>query len=235
MSEQINHEVLGASRFALQYQQATKLRAFAQVLLVMCNNIEDCLQTLALLKDIDNAYGAHLDVIGDIVGISRIVPNSLPLKFFGFADTIGGSGNFGEETDIGVGSRFWDEGEPLADTTILNDPEYKLLIRAKIVKNHSKGNGDSILQGLQYLFGPAPVNVTNFGGMHMGVSIGRLLSFQERAIITQLDILPCPAGVGITSRVTYAGPVFGFADTPGGLPFGEETDPSIGGIFAEEF
>jgi len=234
-SEVIDHNELGLSRLALQYSEAERLKAFISLLLGISNNIEEALQKLALMKDIDEAFGAHLDVIGDIVGVSRVIPNSVALKYFGFEDGGSGADIFGEEGMTGIGSRFYSEGDSTLTTTVLNDPEYRLLIRAKIVKNHSRGNGDSILAGLFYLFGPSPVGVTNFGDMHMGISIGRLLSFQEIAIIEELDILPCPAGVGITSKVMYPGVAFGFEGLPGAMPFGEEGLPDVGGIFAEEF
>jgi hypothetical protein len=80
------------------------------------------------------------------------------------------------------------------------------------------------------------VAVNDQGGMAVQVAVGRQLTFLEKVLITNLDILPRPAGVRISQRVTYnAANYFGFSDQIGALTFGEEGSTVIGGQFAEEF
>lgn len=74
-------------------------------------DIEALFAKVAEQTDIDLAEGVNLDVLGDIVGIGRIVPDSLALPFFGF-DGQAGAGNFGEEDISDIGKPFFEEGEP---------------------------------------------------------------------------------------------------------------------------
>lgn len=231
----LDHQALGRSRVATQYTESPKFLAYIRALLDSSAELETVLQQVAAQTDIDVAEGVNLDVIGEIVGIGRILPNSLAVKFFGFEGQPGGD-VFGEEDVLGIGSRFRDELEPETATSVLGDPEYRLLIRAKIVKNHAHGTCEDILKGLAYLFNAPMAIVEDLGGMAIGIAIGRQLTFQERTIVQTLDILPRPAGVRIKWQVMFsADHYFGFDGQPGALSFGEEDQPSIGGLLAEEF
>lgn len=234
----IDHQATGRSRAALQYQESPKFLAYLKALLAAPVELEGVLQKVALQTDIDQAEGMNLDVLGEIVGISRIVPNSIPVQFFGFQGQPGAL-VFGEEGYPGNGGRFREETESEFATSVLADPDYRLLLKAKIVKNHSKGTNEDMLKGLSYLFGQGgmavQVAVNDQGGMAVQVAVGRQLTFLEKVLITNLDVLPKPAGVRISQRVTYnAANFFGFSDQPGALTFGEEGSPT-GGQFAEEF
>ena len=231
----LDHQSLGRSRVATQYTESQKFLAYIRALLDSSADLESVLQKVAEQSDIDLAEGVNLDVIGEIVGVSRIIPESIAVRFFGFEGQPGGD-VFGEEGVLGIGSRFRDELEPETATSVLADPEYRLLIRAKIVKNHAHGTNEDILQGLAYLFNAPRTVVEDLGGMAIGVAIGRQLTFQEKALVTVLDILPRPAGVRINWRATFdSANYFGFDGQPGALSFGEEGQPSIGGLLAEEF
>jgi hypothetical protein len=234
-SRLIDHQATGRSLVATQYTQSPRFLAWLRALLEKCDSIEKLFQKIAIQSDIDEAEGVNLDVIGDIVGVNRIVPDAVALQFFGFegqpaADT------FGEEGRLTVGSRFREESETNTTSTVLYDPEYRLLIRAKIIKNHSIGTNDDILRCLDFLFDTEHNVVEDIGGMFIGIGIGRELTFTEKVIIKTLDILPRPSGVRIDWRSSFnAERYFGFEGQPGALPFGEEEMPEIGGYFSEEF
>jgi hypothetical protein len=243
----MDHQATGRSRVALQYQESPKFLAYLKALLGAPVELEGVLQKVALQTDIDQAEGVNLDVLGEIVGISRIVPNAIPVQFFGFQGQPGAL-IFGEEGYPGNGGRFRDELESQFATSVLADTDYRLLLKAKIVKNHSKGTNEDMLKGLSYLFAspshsgamPAQVAVNDQGGMAVQIAVGRPLTYLEKVLITNLDILPRPAGVRISQRVTYdAANYFGFSDSPqymgGALTFGEESSTILGGQFAEEF
>lgn len=234
----IDHLAVGRSRVAAQYTESQKFLAYVRALLASSAELEAVLQKVAEQVDIDLAEGVNLDVIGEIVGISRIIPASVQLAFFGFQDNAAAL-NFGEEVSQGIGARFYDEGEPYLATSVLNDPEFRLLIRAKIVKNHALGTNEDVIAGLAYLFGGGmaiQVAVEDIGGMAIQVAVGRPLTYLEKVLITNLDVLPRPAGVRISQRVTYSTTsYFGFDGQISALSFGEEGQPSVGGQFAEEF
>lgn len=231
----IDHQELGRSRVATQYTEAQKFLAYIRALLASSAEMEEVLQKVAEQSDIDLAEGVNLDVIGEIVGISRILPNAIAVQFFGFQGQPGAA-TFGEESILGIGARFREELEPETATSVLADPEYRLLLRAKIVKNHAQGTNEDILQGLAYLFNTPYTVIEDIGGMRIGVAIGRQLTFQEKAMVTTLDILPRPDGVQIVWRATYdASNYLGFDGQPGALTFGEEGQAGVGGLLAEEF
>lgn len=235
-TQPINHIELGLSRTATEYRNSPNFLAFIQALLKNGEELETALATVGLQSDIDIAEGVNLDVIGDIVGVSRVIPDAVLLYFFGFDDTTSGL-NFGEEDGSGVNSgRFREEEESILATSSLADPEYRLLIRAKIVKNHSRGTGEDILAALSYIFPGVSVVLEDNNDMSFSLGIGRSVTQLEKALITVLDILPRPAGVRIATKVFFfPEDYFGFDGQLNAQPFGEEGDAVTGGIFAEEF
>lgn len=232
----IDHEALGLSRIATQYQNAARFRAFLSALLAQANELEQVYQSLALITDIDQAEGVNLDVIGDIVGVPRIITEAIIKEFFGFSGALLAQ-NFGEEGNPAIGGRFRDEVEGITGSTVLADPEYRLLIRAKIVRNHARGTNDDVLNGLSYLFGGVPCQVEDLGGMAIGIAIGRPITNIELAILTTIDILPRPAGVRISWRGYYNSEAgyLGFDGQPGAVPFVEDGDAGPEGFLMEEF
>lgn len=230
----IDHSEIGLSRIALQYYESAKFRAYITALLQHSIEIEALFQKMALQVDIDIAEGVNLDVIGIIVGRSRIIPLAIPVGFFGFLDQPGVL-PYGEEGVLGVGGRFRDESESAFASSVLADPEYRLLLKAKIIKNHSKGYAEDALAGLSMLFGVTAA-VSSNGVMTMQIGVGRELRFWEQVILTDLDLISRPVGVLIDQRVTYdADAYFGFSDQVNAKPYGEEGDSALGGKFANEF
>lgn len=211
-----------------------KFTAMVQAVSDAWAGIYDLLATMPQAFDVDTAVGAELDVIGRWVGQSRLVPNVLLLQFFGFQDNPAAL-NFGEEGNAAIGGRFYGEGEPIASTTLLADPEYRTLIKARIVRNNAQGSTADIVGALQFLFS-APAVVEDPGTMAIGVAIGRPLSLVELAIITGLDILPRPAGVRIAWQGYFnADGYLGFAGQPGSVAFAEEGYVGPLGFLMEEF
>jgi len=222
--------------------------------MAIVQELETTFQRMYGITDVETAEGVVLDNIGDIVGVSRSVPEGLALAFFGFTDTPAAL-SYGEEGVPQAGGRFYEEGEPYTSTTSLADPEYRLLIRAKIVKNHSRATVEDIIAGLVYMFnipgtplvphpqapgeplsGPRVIAVDDLGGMRINIGIGRPLTFLEKQLISQYDLLPRPAGVQIYIKTNFnSDGFFGFYGQPGAKGFGEVGDPTVGGVFAEKF
>lgn len=194
--ERIDHVKLGLSRVTIQYQRSVKYLKFLRAILSVNNEIEELYQKIQSVVDIDVAVGKQLDVIGDIVGVSRIIPDAIPFPFFGFSD---GRGQypFGEKTDRSFGARFRELTEASANTNVLKDPEYRMLIRARIVKNHSKGTREDIIASLVFLF-QTKVTYSEPAPMQIKCTLARNLSLAESSLLDILDILPRPTGTSIT-------------------------------------
>lgn len=231
-ADTIDHYAIARSRVATQFTESAKFLSTLSALCGVAQELETALLEVRDITDIDTARGVQLDIIGDIVGVSRVIPDAVTLPFFGFED--GGGQTFGEESADGIGARFRDELESYTTTTSLSDPEYRFVIRAKIVKNHAHGTVDDILRGLAYLFPNTNSFVEDNGGMAIGIAIGRALTVVEKILVKDLDMLPRPAGVRISWYVTFDSDFLGFSDQPGAVPFAEEGDISTG-FLAEEF
>jgi hypothetical protein len=217
-----------------EHNQRPKYTAMVSAVSSVFGDVFDLLESLPAEFDLDTAEGAQLDVLGLWVGQSRVIPNVLLVGFFGF-DNNPAALPYGEEGDPAIGGRFYGEGEPTAGSTLLADPEYRTVIRGRIVRNNSRGLTSEIVQAIRFMFG-APALIDDRGTMTMDVFIGRPLTLVERAIITGLDILPRPSGVRIQTRGYYnAAGYLGFEGQPGAITFAEEGTPGPLGLLMEEF
>lgn len=224
----IDHAAQARALVAAQYTASFKFLATIAAVMNRVQDLETALYAMFDITDIDLATGVNLDVLGDIVGISRYIEEGVSIPFFGFADTPAAM-VFGEEGLASVGGRFRDEDEPYTATSVLGDPEFRLLIRAKIIKNHAIGTNEDIITGLNFIFSGSLNVVSDTGGMKVDVGIGRPITSIEQILIRQLDLLPRPNGVKIGAVVSFeSGNFFGFEDQPNAKGFDV-------GIFAEEF
>ncbi len=232
----IDHVTLGLSRIAAQYLDSQKFLAYIKSLLMFSPELESLLQKIAEQADIDLAEGVNLDVIGEIVGISRYIPNSLALPYFGFEDGGDSANPYGDSALPGIGARFFEEGSDYLVTTVLSDPEYRSLIRAKITRNHSRGTPEDVLKALSFIFNSASSIAEDEGGMAVGLYPGAHPTLVQQVLVEQLDILPRPAGVRFKLKGWFDSTrFFGFEGMSGALSFGEEGDVTIGGFFLEEY
>jgi hypothetical protein len=232
----INNTSLALSRISLQYSNSTLFKAYVAALLAPVDELETVAQLVAVQSDIDVAQGVQLDTIGAIVGISRIIPLAASVSFFGFfgqpAATV-----FGAEGNLSIGARFRNEIESEFASSVLNDVDYRRVIRAKIIRNQSDGVGQDMLNGLKAILTAPSLTVTDIGAMHIGIAVSRLLTVFEQALVRpSLDLLARPSAVNYAWQIMYdVTNYFGFDDQVGAKQFGEEGDPVIGGVFAEEF
>lgn len=128
-------------------------------------------------------------------------------------------------------------GNPLsAGQSVLSDAQYRMLLRAKIVKNHSRGLNEDIIKGLNYLFNTNYSAIDDNNDMTISIGVGTMLDIVQQTMLNLLDILARPAGVLIRYRAMFNGHAyFGFEGQTNALGFGEEGQPTVGGTFAEEF
>ena len=159
------------------------------------------IQSIRPAFDLDTAVGAQLDAIGLWVGQSRIIPQVLLLGYFGFADNVAAL-PFGELSNPSVGGRFYELGEDYTGTTILNDNDYRLVLRARIVRNQYRGTLAELEQAMQYIFGVGASVIDN-GDLTLSLVVHEPITQTEQALLNALDLLPRPAGVRFSS-ITYA-------------------------------
>ena len=189
--------------------------------------------------DLDNATGHRLDIIGKIVGISRIVPLIVPKVAFGF-DGYANARGFDDKFDV-LSDRapFRDKFERAYTDLTLNDNDYHFFIRAKIAVNNGSGLmvsdvEASIQEAVSTLFERQAYVIDNMD-MTLTLYVSPTYDLTKLSAIVSLDLLPKPQGV----RYDYAvmaeiGNTFGFSDNLSSLSWADKFDAGqVGGRFAE--
>lgn len=126
-------------------------------------DITNLIDSMPALFDLDQAIGAQQDVLGLWIGLNRAVGGILLIEFFGFGDDASALG-FGELTNPAAGGRFYELGEPSVSTAILADPEYQILLKAKILQNQWDGSGTEFQEALYAVLGiPFPTQLVTNG------------------------------------------------------------------------
>lgn len=146
------------------------------VLITPLMDAQELLTTMAEMFELDNAVGAQLDILGDVLGVKRLV-------------------NF-QPTNS-------------ADSAILSDDDYKLVLRAKILQNQWKGTTDEVLKFWQAYLPGYPIQIIDNQNMTMDVIVRGLTSSIQQDLVNNGYIIPKPSTVRLS--VTFSTePVFGY-------------------------
>lgn len=173
-----------------QYIRKPKARATINLWCGELDKVKENIVDLLSQIDIDNATGYSLDIIGRRVGVSRTLPSFASKGYFAWKGAVGGKG-----WNKGVWYRY---GESTTDTIVLEDFDFRFLIKAKILRNFQDGSLDYILNALVKLFGS---NVNLIDNYDMTCTILLPLATLRQAqvyMLSELDILPRPVGVKYT-------------------------------------
>ena len=137
----------------------------------------------------DTASGYGLDVIGRIVGVTRVLSLAGTEAFFGFQGSSG----------TGFNQAPFFTGGQLTTNYSLQDPDFLTLINAKMLSNICDGGIPAINALLLALF-PNRGNcyVVDGQNMTMQYKFDFVLTAVEQAILAQAGVLPTPCGVAAT-------------------------------------
>jgi hypothetical protein len=168
------------------------------------------------------------------------VPNNLEAAFAAIGEAIDPTTATGEQLDLCGGLVGASRTLPSGDT--LSDAEFRVLVLAKIARNKCKGTVPDMHAALMFLFGNPDVQVVDTGGMAMEAQIGRLLTTDEKSVLsiasgdslTPGGILPKPSGVRLTMTERAATDFFCFSTITnpgvplitGGMGFSEVSTPA---------
>lgn len=230
MVDKIHHKELAISRLATQFRESTNLISYIRTLLLEADNLEQVFCDLLEKRWIDTAEGVQLDILGSIVGQSREFIDAEIFDYFGFFDNSQAQ-SFGTITNPSVGGRFRLVDEPTTGIRQLVDDEYRLFIKARIVRNSTSSTPEEIISQIRYIF-DSPLVLFVDGDTRYEVSIGRRLGLNEKSILVDTDIVPKTAGV-LASYVTEfdSDNFFGFQGIPNSAGLGSLNNPSQGGKF----
>jgi len=152
--------------------------------------------------DLDNATGHRLDIIGKIVGFSRIISDVVEKSYFGFADNALMTGMNDKFSPPAIPLfPFLDKFEDVRGATELNDSDYKTFIVAKISKNTGSGtigdnNGRIGIQNALLKISDGLTVVDNYD-MTLTITVDSTVDPTRLNIIKKLDLIPRPMGVGL--------------------------------------
>ena len=227
------------SRVTEQFKDKVVFDKYIQLLVSVSEEQQLVLKDLMQKRSIDTAEGVQLDILGDIVGQPRTLIDTALLKYFAF-DTYPDAQSFGDLNDNSLGGYFYSLGSSLSGNTLLNDEQYRLFIKAKIIKNKTTATPNDFLEFISFVFGTKLNNIITEGNAEFTVLVGKELNSFEKALLTytsnidgyDVPFVPKPVGVKINYGQFPSDNFFGFTGVPGAKGYGDINDLSLGGKFA---
>lgn len=211
-----------------QFEERVVFDKYLQLLINQQQELEEVFTQLLQLRSVDEAEGAQLDIIGEIVGQPRELISTDLFTFFGFQGAIKAD-TFGDLNNPSVGGLFYNFGTALGGNTLLPDDLYRLFIKAKIFKNNTNATPEEFISFMSILFGDIPIAISEGPEAQFIVMIGRALSAFEQALLNYVStangypsrLIPKPVGVGIGFGSYQENNYFGFQGVAGAKGFGE--------------
>lgn len=215
-------------RVTEQFKNKDTIDRFLQLLLDQQQELQQVFKDLLQKRSIDEATGAQLDIIGEIVGQPRELISVDLFTFFGFVGHPKAD-SFGDFGDPVVGGRFYSFGTPLGGNILLDDDLYRLFIKSKILKNNTRSTPEEFIQFINTLFGTTTTFIVEGPEAQFIVYFGRPLSSLEQALLNYTSssqgypsrLIPKTVGVGIGYGTFEEGNYFGFQGAPGAKGFGD--------------
>ncbi|MGP5893652.1 DUF2612 domain-containing protein [Pseudomonas aeruginosa] len=174
-------------RIYAQYRDKPKAVAWYAIARQLGGSIEAAAQAVRKSYDIDTAVGEQLNVIGRIVVAPRSFVGSIPMNPALF--------------DLTDGDEFGDDGAMFSALTIdqdgqLSDDLYRLVIKAKIIKNNGDATIENILDGMNFLLPKVQVlRVTDGEDMSFSIEFYGEITNLERFALLNAGLVPKPQAV----------------------------------------
>jgi hypothetical protein len=191
-------------------------------------------------RSIDTATGAQLDILGDIVGQPRELIDTALLTYFAYLG-YSNAASFGDLNNPTLGGPYHSLGDPLSGNTLLSDDQYRLFIKAKILKNNTNTTPNQFIEFMQFVFGIDINLVVAEGNAEFTLMMGRLLSPFEKVLLNYTSyssgypsrFVPKPIGVRVNFGEFDATNYFGFQGSPNAKGYGDINDSTVGGVYAQ--
>ena len=222
-------------RITDQFRGKPVMDKYLRLLIEGKQELQAVMKDVMTLRSIDTAVGSQLDVIGEIVGRPRGLVSAELFTYFGF-DGATQAGSFGSITDPSVGAPWYSIDAPTGRSREPSDEEYRIILKAKIIKNRTLSRPEDVIQAYKFLFGASQVTIDELGYAKVRIGIGKILSAVERGLLFGLDgagtLLPKTIGVEYVYSEFQSDRVFATEGFPGGVGTGDLNDPSSGGILS---
>lgn len=206
---------VAAARAATQYRDSEKLLAMISAFVGEMTEVQSAAFDVLARMNIDNATGWGLDVIGRILGLPRPLIAAGSFDYFGFSGASGAK-PFGWLGIPAIGGRFASIFSPLTGNTPLDDVDYRILLRAKAIRNRTDATPESVLIVIREAFPDiSPVSIVEGPTAEVRIVFGRLLSTIEKGLLLGTDIIPVPICVEASLIESEGEDAFGFAGSVG--------------------
>lgn len=218
------------------FEESPVFDRYLQTIAMETMELQEVYKQLMQERSIETAIGKQLDILGNIVGQSRQLVNTGTIPFFGFQGATGAN-SYGDINDRRLGGYFWDINQPRSGSTYLTDEQYRLFIKAKIIKNVTRATPEDVIKFVQFVFGARRVQVSVDEGAEQAVVLvsDDLNDFEMALLAYFVDDLyrsyfvPKTLGVGIVFGVIPVTEYFAYAGTPDAYGYGT-LNPTTGVI-----
>lgn len=216
-----------------QYYNKAKARAEIELKIGEYEKLYNIINTFPDEFDIDLAYGDRLDLIGKIVGVTRSVGEVVDKIGFGFEENLNARGFADKYNALDSSAPFVEKFTPNYTDLQLDDPTFRLIIKAKIAVNNASAymvsdERISVQQVIQSAFQNRAWVVDRYD-MSIDLYISPTYEGQYLRLINNLNLLPKPQGVRYNQIVSAERTqTFGFDDNEYALGFGDKFGDSDG-------
>lgn len=173
-------------RIYAQYRNKPKAVAWYAITRSLADEIDTAAQVVRHMYSIDDNIGAQLDIIGGIVVADRNFLANTPLVVSQFGDV---DAEFGDLDAVFSALNIGQDSQ-------MSDDFFRLVIRAKIVKNNSDATIESILNGVTFLIpGANIIRVIDGEDMSFSIEFNGNITDLERWALLNAKLIPKPQGV----------------------------------------
>lgn len=189
--------------------------------------LQEVYRQLLQERSIDTAYGAQLDIIGRIVGQDRVLLEADLIPYFGYIGALAPE-SYGHLEDPSVGGYWWDLNKPQAGNITLSDEQYRLFIKAKIMKNVTKATPEDVIKFIKFVFGIKNVYISIDEAAHFRLFVSNDISLFQKVLLLYFTdgkfksyFLPKTIGVNYDFGEFDPDGFFAYYGVPGAKGYGQ--------------
>lgn len=169
-------------RVTYAFEDAPVFDKYLQLLIDEQMELQEVFRQLLQERSIDTAVGAQLDQIGRIVGQDRVLIGADLIPYFGYIGALAPE-SYGSLTDPSVGGFWWDMNKPLAGNITLSDDQYRLFIKAKIMKNITSATPEDVIKFIKFVFGIKNVYISVDSEAHFVLFVSDDISLFQKVLL----------------------------------------------------
>jgi hypothetical protein len=190
--------------FLIQFEGKPYVKEVVTAIFEPLDMLAKAYEDLRTKRGVETAEGKQLDGVGEIVGVSREIPQGVYLSYFGFREQPAGRG-FGQ-------ARMRRAGDPIAYSAYAPDSEFRQMIKAKIRLNNSFGSSEDIIAATREIFMAPAARVKDMGNATAQLWIGRPAAPDKTPYAFYSKLIPRAAGVRLIPIFFSAENAFGFRE-----------------------